>query len=312
MSDIPSIMSEDSKLMKQAIKYGSVTTVKILKRERGIPWDREMATEAIRSGSLDMVKCMMEYGCVFDSCEEAVKSRNGAMIKFLRGNCVEWGEDTMFWPASDGDLIVVEWLRNFDPPCPWDDDVFALAVGSGNKTLVEWMIENGCPQSPKACASAACHNNFKMLKFLREKNVDWDASTCADAAESGNLEILKWARENGCEWDERTCSGAAISGNLRMLKWARKNGCPWDKTTCSQGSIPSGNIPLLTWARRKGCEWDERCYIEAIISTEMKGADKICLFEWLRQNGCPYTTLVLREARAYGWGAWFESNFNWK
>jgi hypothetical protein len=94
-----------------------------------------------------------------------------------------------------------------------------------------------------ACSHAACCGNREVLEWLHNTGCPWDTSTCRMAAMGGHLEVLQWVREHGCPWDALTCASAARSGHLRMLQWAREQHCPWNSGTCyyrRSGRAPRG------------------------------------------------------------------------
>ena len=87
----------------------------------------------------------------------------------------------------------------------------------------------------EACSHAARGGNREVLEWLHNTGCPWDAATCRFAAQGGHLEVLQWARERGCPWDVATCASAARSGHLRVLQWAREHHCLWDWLTPSLG-----------------------------------------------------------------------------
>ena len=148
--------------------------------------------------------------------------------------------------AFRGNLGALQWLRDQDPPCPWD----------------AWT-----------CAAAAENGHLKVLQWMRAQDppCPWDASTCSAAASRGHLEVLQWARaqEPPCPWNEETCSAAASRGHLEVLQWARAQypPCPWDEETCN--SAARGYLKVLQWARAQDppCPWkkgNSRYWLERI------------------------------------------------
>ena len=79
----------------------------------------------------------------------------------------------------------------------------------------------------KACAYAAHGGNREVLEWLHNTGCPWDAVTACAAARGGHLELLKWARQHGCPWDYWTPTRAAEGGHLAVLQWARGHGCQW-------------------------------------------------------------------------------------
>jgi len=111
----------------------------------------------------------------------------------------------------------------------------------------------------EACSYAAGGGNREVLEWLHNTGCPWDTSTCIVAAESGHLEVLRFAWEHGCPWDSYTCSYAAQGGHLKVLQWARQHGCPWNAQTCSYAAM-FGQLEVLQWARENdvaGEVWSE-------------------------------------------------------
>jgi hypothetical protein len=83
----------------------------------------------------------------------------------------------------------------------------------------------------EACTYAACGGNREVLEWLHNTGCPWDTDTCLLAAKGGHLKVLQWVRERGCPWDTSTCAYAARSGHLAVLQWAREHHCPWNSFT---------------------------------------------------------------------------------
>jgi len=113
----------------------------------------------------------------------------------------------------------------------------SYAAGGGNREVLEWLHNTGCPWGVTTAATAACA-----------------------AAEGGHLEVLQWAREHGCLWDSLTTAWAAYGGHLAVLQWLRQHDCPWDWQTCMYAAA-AGQLEVLQWVRENdatGEAWSER------------------------------------------------------
>ena len=117
------------------------------------------------------------------------------------------------WAAEAGHLPMLQYLRNLDPPCPWETF---------------------------ACASAAKNGHLHVLKWARSQSepCPWNWRTCAGAAENGHLHVLQWARSQPepCPWDYRVCGAAARFGQVKALQWLRSQPepCPLDIEHCAR------------------------------------------------------------------------------
>ena len=57
-----------------------------------------------------------------------------------------WNADMAAAAAFGGHLDVLKWVRAQDPPCPWNWMTVAAARGDyGQNELLNWALENGCP-----------------------------------------------------------------------------------------------------------------------------------------------------------------------
>ena len=99
--------------------------------------------------------------------------------------------------ALTGNLALVRWLREvkkFD----WNERTINRAATNGHLHIVKYCMEQKCPRSELACASAAGSGHLDILKYLHENGAPWDSWTCAFARENNQLECLNYAKENGC------------------------------------------------------------------------------------------------------------------
>ena len=123
--------------------------------------------------------------------------------------------------ARCGNREVLEWLHNTG--CPWDTKTSAVAAGGGHLEVVKWLHNHGCPWDKWTCAYAARSGHLRVLQWSRAHHCPWDWWTPAYAAQGGHLAVLQWAREHDCPWTSSTCFSAAIAGPLEVLQWVREN-----------------------------------------------------------------------------------------
>jgi hypothetical protein len=73
--------------------------------------------------------------------------------------------------ADSGQLHILQWMREQQPPCPWDD---------------HWT-----------CTNAASSGYLHILQWLREQQppCPWSHWTFTNAASEGHLHVLQWLRE---------------------------------------------------------------------------------------------------------------------
>jgi hypothetical protein len=146
--------------------------------------------------------------------------------------------------AKRGNLLVLQWARNHNPPCPWDEETCHMAAFYGHVEILQW-VRSQTPPCP------------------------WNAWTCSLAAFQGDLEVLLWLRSQypPCPWNEETCDLAARENRLETLQWLRKQNppCPWHELTCVE-AMRERNFDVLDWARSQDppCPWNMESMWEAL------------------------------------------------
>ena len=143
------------------------------------------------------------------------------------------------------------------------------------RTAAPGYLQRLCLQS--ACMHAARCGNREVLEWLHNTGCPWDTATCWMAAMDGHLAMLQWAREHGCPWDAATCAHAVRSGHLRVLQWARAHHCPRNSYTC-QYAAQAGHLEVLQWAREHGCQWNKMICIHAARSGQLE------VLQWMRET----------------------------
>ena len=191
----------EGRLLHYAAFQGSVEILRWLKEEKGWELNKHTGHWAGMGGSTEV-------------------------LEYLRGMGYEFGEEVCGGAAYGGCLKALKWLRDQDPPCPWD---------------------------AMTCTSAAWGGNLEALEFLRDQDppCPWDEETCQGAAMEGHLEVLQWLRgqDPPCPWDEVTCVFAARGGHLEVLKWARSQDppCPWSRSHCRWEASESDHQHIVKW-----------------------------------------------------------------
>ena len=133
------------------------------------------------------------------------------------------------------------------------------AAYGGNREVLEWLHNTGCPWDAVTTCAAAAGGHLEVLTWLHKHGCPLNAWTCENAARFGNLAVLQWAREHHCPWNWRTPANAAHGGQLAVLQWAREHHCPWDAYVCMDAA-DAGQLEVLQWVREHdttGDVWDE-------------------------------------------------------
>ena len=219
--------------------------------DNGCPWSRDTtawASRGARGASLKCLRYALEQGCEYDG-EEMVSSAAGAghieHLAFLHDIWeVPYTTQTCLTAAMNGQLEVLKWLRQREPPCPWGAGCCALSTLVQHKGDNEDNIADGA---------------IEQLQWLRSQDppAPWDETTCINAARWA-WAALVWARSQSppCPWDERTSTIAALH-SLKKLQWVRAQDppCPWDEDCCEVAAF-RGDLETLRWAVEHGCPWD--------------------------------------------------------
>ena len=128
----------------------------------------------------------------------------------------------------------------------------SYAAGGGNREVLEWLLNTGCPWEATTTSASASGGHLEVVKWLRNHGCPWNTWTCAYAAEGGHLAVLQWAREHGCPWSLDTCDYAAMAGQLEVLQWVWVNdatGEAWSERLVRRIRYTNGprTQVVLTW-----------------------------------------------------------------
>ena len=208
------------------------------KRVKGAVYEGDLVNYAAFQGSVEILRWLKEEkGWELNKHTGHWAGMGGSteVLEYLRGMGYEFGEEVCGGAAYGGCLKALKWLRDQDPPCPWD---------------------------AMTCTSAAWGGNLEALEFLRDQDppCPWDEETCQGAAMEGHLEVLQWLRgqDPPCPWDEVTCVWAARGGHLEVLKWARSQDppCPWSRSHCRWEASESDHQHIVKWIDQQEDESD--------------------------------------------------------
>ena len=199
--------------------------------------------------------------------------------------------------ARYGLIAGMHWLRDLDPPCPWDSTVLYAAAEEGQLQVLQWMrdpvrVGGACPVDKYVCDYAAAAGHLDCLSYLKSQNAPVSAETLNAAAENDQLEIVTWLRSQDppCPWNEWTMSACAGAGRLRIMKSIREGSgpCPWDEDSCS-AAAQNGQLSALHWLREQQppCPWDSTTINYACENGHLE------IIKFLRSDPqalCPWTS----------------------
>jgi len=154
----------------------------------------------------------------------------------------------MRWAGREKSATATGHLGNYLPPLCLKEACSHAALG-GNREVLEWLHNTGCPWDATTVCAAAAGGHQEALKWMHNHGYPWNHMTCAYAARSGHLRVLQWAHEHHCPWDWVTPANAASGGHLEVLQWARQH----DRTARGTGKLALTPLRAGTWRYCSGC-----------------------------------------------------------
>jgi hypothetical protein len=121
---------------------GHLSTCRWL-HETGCPWEPARVCEAAANcGSLQLLQCLKQQGCVFDAM-------------------------TMMSASYEGHTDICQYLRS--EQCPWDTDACMAAAAAGHVDTLRWLHGHGCPWDVHAVRVAAAQGgHLTLLEFMQQ------------------------------------------------------------------------------------------------------------------------------------------------
>ena len=322
------------KCIKYACKYNLLQVLKFFNEKYNfsdLP-SRTFLSKAIKSGSIEIVKWMIEIGVnttnneIYDSpLFEATTVGQLEIVKWLvnsgHSSVLErqMGITCLLNAASHANLEIVKWLlqngSSLEEVDPNGCTCLLTACAYGTLELIQWLLDNGSSlkevdKTGKTCLIIATNNQkYDIVKWLLEKGCSINESDKKDkfpfsfALKGGNMKLIQLFLQYGCTiQDKDNCIlQAAKSGNINLIKWLIRNeGCSLnarntDGTSCLLYAIKKGEIDLVKWLLRNGCSLNEMDNFgngPMLYSIESCEIDMI---SYLLQNGCS-----LQEENVFG------------
>ena len=156
---------------------------------------------AAENNHLEVLKWLMEYNHISDAWTYFRAARGGhfRILEFLgiEGIANNIHEFHTF-AAQGGNVQILQWLKD-NNVLVLNENIFAIAASCKNNIkLLEWLLKEGCPTSPRACSYAVLNRDLDTLIWLRSNGCPWD-KWCLNYSGSDNMkEIHKWLIDNGC------------------------------------------------------------------------------------------------------------------
>ena len=202
--------------------------------------------------------------------------------------------------SGHGQLHIIQWLRELDPPCQWSVKAYVQAAASGHLHIIQWLREQQppCPWDPPP---------YRAIDTF-----------CA-AADGGHLHVMRWLYENRFHWKQqygtKYMQVAAQVGDLKALEWAQSQRPPFvmHEIVCAA----SLHLNVFKWLRTRDppCAWSKvarhlaqraifiqeylmRCGLTGEVAVTI--TDILCDIEASEELGCYQHLLPFMSRKAAG------------
>jgi hypothetical protein len=276
------------------------------------------ATAASTSGSLEIIKFIIEQGCLYNGFGYKTKSVGAIIIKNRDIKLLKWAHkkglqfkyDECETAASMGDLDTLKWLRK--KKCDFGETLRVAAV-RGQFELFQWALENGADHHPTEYnyySAVAKFGNIPFLQYLCDKN--WPEShkgkkAISVAALNGDFATVKWLIGHipPCSPPTSvTMFNAVVSHSLPILQTLIQRRDPWDPFECHKEAIERGYQDIVDFLENE--EKNPTWAIEEILEYDLsvpksKNWDKY-LVKWVGKASSENSWLSKEELLSYNVG----------
>lgn len=161
------MLLNNEKLVK-ALKYLSA---KVDDYQRFYTPNLEVPYEAAQNGDLKLLKQARKHGCPFDRTSVEFAARGGHF------NCVKY--------------MIENKLVELHP------DMCKAAVQGGQKEILEYLREKGCPYNIDCISIALYYGIYEMLVYLDEKEYPWPKEVFNLCKTEETCKCLEYANTKG-------------------------------------------------------------------------------------------------------------------
>jgi len=211
----------------------------------GIPYDWKDFHTAIKYGHIHILQWMhhdqiimkslkqykykyvcQDYYAIDTECPTvAVKYKQLDILNWLINEKFPISQNTLIEAVINKDVIMLEWLWNYDVKPKKDDEwnfLLHAAVTLNNIDIVIWLME----KNPKLIFTtdtiyeAVAEEYWDILNYIEENHLLFDTGgLCITAAIGGSIDVMRWCITNGCIIDQITFMKAAEHGHIELFKW---------------------------------------------------------------------------------------------
>lgn len=247
----PEIRENINKIVFSCIKYNSVEILKMAHTYSGfyrscIHWNPYFCAMAAKNNNLDMLKCLVEFGCRISShtLTFALRSRNVEIIAFLVEKKCPLGSNIMKDAILSGDLNIVKFFQNMNKFKPLDaPSLCVLAAKHEFNDILIFLCDCGYipAHNKNACVSILLELvvHFKdrkdvpiCVKYIHKTYASNSKALCNACANVGTITFLEYFVNNFEPIDQYTLKYAIVHGNLDCVKFLIDHHCSHENDLC--------------------------------------------------------------------------------
>ncbi|WZN62003.1 ANK_REP_REGION domain-containing protein [Chloropicon roscoffensis] len=146
-------------------------------------------------------------------------------------------------------------------------------------------------------------NLLKKMDSAKELNIN-NYELCRSAAGGGDLATIKWLRSKGSQFDQGCVADAAGRGHLEAIKEMRRSKARgtgessrarWSEHAVEEAA-KGGHLGVVQWLRQNGCPWSSMTSLRAAQGGHFD------VLKWVRSQDppCPWNWLTCSEAAKGG------------
>lgn len=243
----------------------------------------DMLEEIVMNSSRRMLHYLKRCNDSYSYVVAGIRSESYklSVLKWLRARGFAWDSRLVKVAAGNGSLSILQWMKDEGYPQSWCVEACDFAALGGNLEVLIWLNENGCPIHEETCRNAARNGDLESLIWLKENKCPWNVSASTSAAEGGHIEVLKFLHENNCPFNNTVLSAAAKNGNVEVLEFLFSIKCQSEEWCCT-AAAREGHLDALICLKRNGCPWNASTFAAAA------GRGDVTLLQWLKDNECPW------------------------
>lgn len=223
-------------------------------------------------------------------------------IKKARVLAYTWNENTFHQAIIQGRQHIIEYLH--ENQCPWDEDVFNLALHNQNIKIIKYLFKRGY-------LTKLVINVYKVIgehdmseedelkcidiyKYLHANGVSFFFGRAGDLcyfADRGYFKIIKYLQHGaaGCyEKTANTCANAAVMNQMEILEFLYEENYPFDAMVFMVAAGGKNNLRILEYLHNIKCLFDTHIYNNAIMHCSMENIN------FLYEKGYKWDTSVIQ------------------